>query len=151
MVLVMRAGFALPCDAQDLVGAGVEQVNGRVHGPVEQVQRHRGPQRQQFRFADGPGFRGELADHDVQVRNDEERGEERHALDHFRRLYADRFEHRLENMRERRLTDPAEAEGGEGDTQLTRRQVGIELTVHGAQDVPAPAVLFSDGFDPGRA
>uniref|UniRef100_A0A494G9H5 Uncharacterized protein n=1 Tax=Solanum lycopersicum TaxID=4081 RepID=A0A494G9H5_SOLLC len=54
-------------------------------------------------------------------------------------------------MRERRLADPAQAQGGEGDTELARREVRIELTVYRAQDVPAPAVLLSDGFDPGRA
>ncbi len=151
MVLVMRAGFALAGDPQNGVGAGVEQVNGRVHRPVEQVQRHGGPQRQQLGFADSPGFRGQFADDDVQVRDDEERREERHAFDHFGGFYANGAQHRFEDVRERRLTDPAEAEGGEGDTQLAGRQVSIELTVNGAQDVSAPAVFFSDGFDPGRA
>ena len=87
----------------------------------------------------------------MQVGNDEERGKERNAFDHFRRLHADRAQQRFENVRECRLTDPAEAEGGEGDTELTRREVRIELTVYGAQDVPAPAVLVGDGLDPGRA
>ena len=67
------------------------------------------------------------------------------------RLHADGFKDRFEDVRERRLTDPAKAEGGEGDTQLARRQVRIELTVNGAQDVSAPAVFISDGLDPGRA
>ncbi len=44
MVLVLCAGLALAGDAQDGVGAGVEQVDRRVHQPVEQVQRHRCPQ-----------------------------------------------------------------------------------------------------------
>jgi hypothetical protein len=83
MVLMVRAGFALTGDAQNRVGAGIEQVDRRVHGPVEQVQRHRRPQRQQLGFADGPGFGRQFTDHDVQIGNDEERGEERHAFDHF--------------------------------------------------------------------
>ncbi|MNF81550.1 hypothetical protein D3C84_638270 [compost metagenome] len=151
MVLVMRAGFTLACDAQNGVGAGVEQVDGRVHGPVEQVQRHRCPQRQQLGLADGPGFRGQFTHHDVQVRNDEEGGKERHAFDHFRRVDADGAQDGLENVGKRRLTDPAQSQRREGDAQLAGREVSVELTVHGAQDVPAPAVLFSDGFDPGRA
>uniref|UniRef100_A0A494G9I2 Uncharacterized protein n=1 Tax=Solanum lycopersicum TaxID=4081 RepID=A0A494G9I2_SOLLC len=65
MVLVMRAGLTLTRNAQDGVGAGVEQVDRRVHGPVEQVQRHRRPQRQQLGFADRPGFGCEFADHNV--------------------------------------------------------------------------------------
>ncbi|MDF9775922.1 hypothetical protein OKW11_002879 [Pseudomonas baetica] len=151
VMLVMRAGFALAGDAQDLVGAGVEQVDGRVHDPVEQVQRHGGPQRQQFRFADRPGFGGQFADHDVQVRNDEEGGEERNRLDHFGGIDAHGTQHRCQEVRERRFSDPTQAQGGEGDTQLAGRQVGIELTVYGAQDVPAPAVFIRDGLDPGRA
>ncbi|MCY1177571.1 hypothetical protein D9M73_178850 [compost metagenome] len=141
----------MPRNAQDSVGAGVEQVDGRVHGPIEQVQRHGGPQRQQLGFADGPGFGGQFADHDVQVRNDEEGGEERDAFDHFGRLDADCAQHRLKNVGKRGFTDPTQAQGREGDTQLASRQVSIELTVHGAQDVSTPAVLLSDGFDPGRA
>jgi hypothetical protein len=54
-------------------------------------------------------------------------------------------------MRERRLTDPAQAQGSQGDTQLAGRQVGVELIVHGAQDLSAPAVGVGDGLDPGRA
>ena len=84
VVLVVRPRLALAGDAQDGVGAGVEQVDGRVHGPVEQVQRYGSPQRQQLRFADGPGFGCQLTDNDVQVRNDEEGDEERHAFDQFR-------------------------------------------------------------------
>ncbi len=120
MVFVMRAGFTLAGDPQDGVGAGVEQVDRRVHGPVEQVQRHCGPERQQLGFANGPGFRGQLTDHNVQVRDDEERSEERYAFDHFGRLHADGFKQRLQNVCERRFTDPAQAQGGEGDTQLAR-------------------------------
>jgi hypothetical protein len=44
-------------------------------------------------------------------------------------------------VRERRFADPAQAQGGEGDTQLAGRQVGIELAVHGAQDVPRQPFL----------
>ena len=61
------------------------------------------------------------------------------------------LQQRLENVRERRFTDPAQAQGGEGDTQLARRQVGIELTVHGAQDVPAPAVVVQRWPRPGSS
>ncbi|MNJ12198.1 hypothetical protein D3C77_63810 [compost metagenome] len=84
VVLVVRTGFALAGDSQDGVGAGVEQVDGRVHQPVEQVQRHGSPQRQQFGFANGPGLGCQFADHDVQVGNHEEGAEERHGLDDFR-------------------------------------------------------------------
>src|SRR5471032_697670 len=151
MVLMVRARLALAGNTQDGVCAGVEQVNRRVHRPVEQVQRHRGPQRQQLGFADGPGFRRQFTYHDVQVGDHKEGGKERHALDHFRRLYAHRAQQRLEDMRKSWLTDPAQAQGGQGDTQLAGRQVGVELAVHGAQDLPTPAVLVGDGLDPGGA
>src|SRR3546814_20300131 len=65
------------------------------------------------------------------IRNDEERGEERHALDHFRRLNADRAKQWLQNVGERRLTDQAQAQGGQGDTQLTdRKSVGQGKSVY---------------------
>ena len=93
----------------------------------------------------------QLTDHDVQVGNHEEGGKERHALDHFRRLDAHGAQQRFEDVREGRLTDPAQAQGGEGDAQLAGRQVRVELAVHGAQDLSAPAVLMGDGLDPGGA
>ncbi|MNR01452.1 hypothetical protein D3C85_1172570 [compost metagenome] len=89
VVFVVRPRLALAGDAQDGVGAGIEQEDRRVHGPVEQVQRCGRPQRQQFGFADGPGLGGQLADHDVQVGNDEEGGEEGNAVQQLRRVDAD--------------------------------------------------------------
>ena len=86
----------------------------------------------------------------MQVRNDEEGGKERYALDHFRRLDTDRAQQRLKDVREGRLTDPAQAQRGQGDTQLARRQVSVELVVNGAQDLSAPAVVLGNRFDPGR-
>lgn len=50
-------------------------------------------------------------------------------------------------MGERRLTDPAQAQGRQGDAQLAGRKVRVELAVDGAQDMPAPAVLLGDGLD----
>ncbi|MCY1446683.1 hypothetical protein D9M71_632660 [compost metagenome] len=38
MMVVMWAGLALASNTQDGVGTGVEQPDGRVHHPVEQVQ-----------------------------------------------------------------------------------------------------------------
>ena len=87
----------------------------------------------------------------MQVGNHEEGGKKRHAFDHFRRLHADGAQQWLEDVRKGRLTDPAQAQGGEGNTQLAGRQIGVELTVDGAQDLPAPAVLVGDGLDPGGA
>ena len=87
----------------------------------------------------------------MQVGNHKERGKERHTLDHFRRFDAHGAQQRFEDMRKGWLTDPAQAQGGEGDTQLAGRQVGVELAVHGAQDLSAPAVGMGDGLDPGGA
>ena len=151
MVFMVRARLALAGNAQDGVGAGIEQVDRRVHGPVEQVQRHRRPQRQQLGLANRPGLGRQLTDHNVQVGNHEEGGKERHALDHFRRLDAHGAQQRFEDVREGGLTDPTQAQGGEGNAQLAGRQVGIKLAVHGTQDLPAPAVFVGDRLDPGGA
>ncbi len=151
MVLVLCAGLALAGDAQDGVGAGVEQVDRRVHQPVEQVKRHRRPQRQQLGLADRPGFRRQFAHHDVQVGNDEEGGEESDAVDQRRRVDAGHGQQRFEQVRECRLADPAKPQRGQGDAQLAGGQVGIQLFMHRAQDLAAPAMLAGDSLDLGRA
>jgi len=46
-----------------------------------------------------------------------------------------------------RLTDPAQAQRGEGDAQLAGGQVGVELVGYLAQDAAAPAMQFGDGLD----
>ncbi|MCY1176188.1 hypothetical protein D9M73_164510 [compost metagenome] len=87
----------------------------------------------------------------MQVGDDEEGAEERDALDHFRRLDADCAQQRFEQVREGWLTHPAQAQRGKGDTQLAGGQVGVQLAVDGTQDLPAPAMLFGNRLDPGRA
>ena len=151
VMFMVRPRLALAGEAQDGVGAGVEQEDRRVHRPVEQVQRHRRPQRQQLRLADGPGLGRQLADHDVQVGNQEERDREGGAVDDHRVGDTEGGEQRLDQVREGRLADPAQAQRGQGDAQLAGRQVGVELAVHGAQDVSAPAMLAGDGLHLGRA
>ncbi|MNH08976.1 hypothetical protein D3C79_684160 [compost metagenome] len=84
MVFVVRAWLTLAGDTQNRVGAGVEQVDGRVHHPVEEVQRYGGPQRQQFWFTDCPGFGRQFTDHNVQVGDHKEGAEERYRFDHLR-------------------------------------------------------------------
>ena len=151
VMLVVRAGLALAGDLEDGVGAGVEQPDRRVHQPVEEVQRHRRPQRQQFRLADRPGLGRQLADHDVQVGNDEERGEEGDTADQFVGMHADHRQQRFQEFGEGRLADPAQAQGGQGYAQLAGGQVGVQLVVNLAQDGAAPAVLLGDGFHAGGA
>ncbi len=87
----------------------------------------------------------------MQIGNYEEGGKERHALDQFRSVHAHRCEQWLQQVREGRFTDPAQAQRGEGDTQLTGRKVGVQLAMDLAQNVPAPAVLVGNGFNLGRA
>ncbi|MNM95023.1 hypothetical protein D3C81_1074480 [compost metagenome] len=54
-------------------------------------------------------------------------------------------------MRKGRFTDPAQAQRGEGNAQLAGRKIGVQLVVHGAQDLPAPAMLHGNRLDLGRA
>ena len=143
--------LALPGNAQDGVGTGVEHEDRRVHQPVEGVQRRGRPQRQQLGLADRPGLGRQLADDDVQVGNDEERREEGDAVHQCRRLDAEAGQHGFEQVGEGRLADPAKPQRGQGDAQLAGREVGIHLVVHGAQDVPAPAMRLGQGIDLGRA
>lgn len=67
------------------------------------------------------------------------------------RFDADARQQWFEQVGEGRLTDPAQAQRSQGDAQLAGRQVGVQLLVHGAQDVSAPAVTAGNGFHLGGA
>ena len=69
----------------------------------------------------------------------------------LRRFDVDTRKQWFEQVSKRRFADPAEAEGGQGDTQLTGREVGVELVVYGTQDMPAPAIFFRQGVNLGGA
>lgn len=87
----------------------------------------------------------------MQVGNDKEGDEERNRFDQLGCVDTEVRQQRLEQVGEGRFTNPPQAQGGEGDTQLAGRQVGVELVVYLAQNVAAPAMLFGDGLYAGGA
>ena len=81
----------------------------------------------------------------------EEGDEERHRFDQFGAVHAQVGQQRLQQVGKGRLTDPAQAQRGQGDTQLAGWQVSVQLVVHFTQNVAAPAMLFGNGLHPGGA
>ena len=121
------------------VRACVEQPDGRIHQPVERVQRCGSPQRHAFGTADCQRFRREFTEHDMQIRNQRECEHQRDHRGCFR-ADAEAHEHRFEQVCERGLADPAKRERGERDAELAGRQIGIQTAMHADQDAPTPAV-----------
>ena len=95
---------------------------------VERVQQVRGPERRADRLLDGDRLRRQLAEDDVQDGDDHEgdrRGDRvRDRLGAARRSAS---KQRLDEVRERRLADPAEGQGGQRDAELRRGEIGVEM------------------------
>jgi hypothetical protein len=62
-------------------------------------------------------------------------------VDQLLRFHTKQAEDRREQLRERRLTDPAEPERCQRDAELTGGQIGVEPPVHLRQQTPAHAVF----------
>ena len=120
--------------AQHPVGAGVEQVDGRVHGPIETIQGNRAPQADGFRVADGHRFGRQFAHDDVQEGNHAEGQHEGNAVYQFLRGEADGAEYGFEQAGKGRFADPAQAQRRQRDAQLAGGQVGVQLAMHLGQD-----------------
>jgi hypothetical protein len=117
---------------EDEVAHAVEEVHERLGGEVEDAHDRRHDQRGRGGPSDREALRRELAEHDVQQRDDQE-GEgarERDAGDP-----GVLPEHRLEQVVEGPLTGDAEAQAGDRDAELTSREVGVDV-VDGVADGP---------------
>ena len=56
-------------------------------------------------------------------------------------------ERRLQQRRDRRLADPAEAERGHGDAELAGREIGLELVEHAQRQAGGAAALLGQALD----
>ncbi|MNV57556.1 hypothetical protein D3C71_1498950 [compost metagenome] len=86
----------------------------------------------------------------MQERDDAEGDDERGQARGFRGQ-PQRIEQRLQQMRERRFTHPAQAQRGERDAQLAGGQIRIQVRVHVEQQAAAPAVFFRQAHGLGVA
>ena len=136
--LIRRANAG---DPEDRVRARVHQCDERIHHPVEEVQRVRAPERESERTLYRKVLGGELADDDVQVGDDAERQREGDDLEKRR---GQPCEHRREQCRDRRLTDPADSERAKRHAQLGRRYVLIELIDNARREASTGAALLGE-------
>ena len=110
----------------------------------EQFQRFHHPQRRGFRALERDPFGCQLAKHDFDSGDDRERNRHRDAVGRRSgQMGGEKRQRRLEDRRERRLRDPAEAEAGHGDAELCGRDVPIRLA-DGAPDRAGAAMSLRD-------
>ena len=137
--------------AENAVGGVVEQPDRGKHRPVEDVERRRRPQRRAARQPDRDRLRHQLAEDDVEHADGGERGGERDRVEQGGRHAGDTGDERLDQPGEGRFADPAEGDRGEGDAELGRRQIGVEVPEH-VRGQPRAALAGLDvRLDLGRA
>ena len=99
-------------------GRPPEEPERGCEGELEDADRQRHPERDALRTPDRVGLRDELAEHDMQEGDQCKGDRDRRVLDDARRNDAERGEQGLEQVLERGLPDPAEAEAGERHAEL---------------------------------
>ncbi len=80
----------------------------------------------------------------MQDGDDGERDGQAHRVEHRRRRAEDADQQRLEEVRERRLADPAQRQARQRDAELGGRQVGVEVRDHVLRDLGAAVALAPD-------
>jgi len=143
--------------AEHPVGGAVEHPDDRPEQVVEHDQSRRGPEGHGAGALDGEGFRREFAHDDVEKRDDEKRGDVRDGFDGVLVANADGVQWRVKPPGEERFSEPAESEAGEGDAELRRREIGVEVfgDVDGQADAPVAGLehrpqLRGADFDDGK-
>ena len=115
-----------PQQPQDRVGDHVQQRDEGLHPDVEGLQRAGDPDRDPVRVDDRVDLGDLLADDDVGGRDDHVGDRHRDADLH---AVGEAPEDRLEDRRDRRLAEEADAQRGERDAELAGRQVLVEVVV----------------------
>ena len=112
-------GGSSPSSAQDQRRRRLEQPDERPQADEEPAHGRRDGERRPLRVAERDPLRHELADHDVQVGDDQER--EDHG--------EDRRHHRVELVREHLLAERADREARDGHAELHRRDEARRVAV----------------------
>ena len=110
MRLVLGAGRLEPQHAQDQLGRFLKQPDQRPEDEEEPADRGRQPERRPLGMAERDPFRHELADHDVQVRDDQQREDDGEERRH----------HRVETAREHLFAECADGQRGDRHAELHR-------------------------------
>ena len=131
---------------QDRARGGVEQPVQRIEQQKRDVERIRDPLRHRHRLPDRQRLRHLLADHDMQRGEHQEADQERREVQ-CRFRHSERDQNRVQQRRNRRLADPAEAERGHGDAELATGEIGLDVAQHLLQQAGAEAVFLRHRVD----
>jgi hypothetical protein len=135
--------------AHDGVAGAVQHADERGEGPAEQLERPGRDQRGRLGLLDRDRLRGQLAEHHVQHRDDDEGDDDRRQR-RRRRAKPDRLEDRLQELRERRLAEPAQAQAGERDAELAGGEVPVDVLDLPAREHGVAAPLLGELLEPRR-
>src|SRR2546423_1427941 len=105
----------------------VQDPDGRFEQDVETAERPGERERNRKRIADRDIFRRQFAEDNVEKSNPEECQRDRDRRDKRVRMDVRQDEGRLEQVGEKLLANPAQRETREGDAELGRGKVGIEM------------------------
>ena len=142
--LVLGARRLLAERAQHELGRALQQPDQRPKHEEEAAHRRRDGERRPLGMAERDPLRHELADHDVEEGDDQQREDRRRANVAM---------HRLEEVREHRLAEGADRQRGERDAELHRRDELRRVAVilqHGARAAVALALELADARAPRR-
>jgi hypothetical protein len=118
-----------PEQARDAVRGLLQEPDDRIRGEVEGLDRQRHPQRRRLVLRQRDCLRDELAERDVEVRDDREGDDERDGVS----------EERVEEVLDERLADRAERDGEGRDPELDSADEA-DRAVHDAERHPRPSV-----------
>ncbi len=124
----------MPHGLKHEVGGGVHHPDHGAEQEPEQIQGAADPERHPLGLLDGEILGGLLAEDEVGVGYDREAEHDGDDADHTLVGDPDGLEQGLDEVRDGRLAYPAEREGGDRDTDLADREVGVEVAQRLAYD-----------------
>src|SRR5207245_4687753 len=137
-----------PQQPDDAVGAPVEQSRERQRDPGEQDQRRRDPAARTLRIGDGPGLGRLLAEHDMQERDEGHRHHRRDApAGEEVKERGERGEPVAEQVRHGVFGHVAQEDRGDGDAELRRRQLAVEILQRRLHGLSLPVAAPRQGID----
>ncbi len=132
---VLGGGPPQSGEPENEAGRSVEQPDQGKEEVIEGSQRHRHEESDGLRPADRDVLRGQLAEHDSHEGDRQKRRRDGHRVREHRREPPRRDQGRLDQPRNGRLSDPSQPQAGDGDSELCRGEMLVEVP----DDVPGPS------------
>lgn len=132
---------------EEPIRVAVEKPNERAECFVKEVKRATDGESDAEGFANCERFRSELTEDDMEVGDEPKRDDEGGWMDNPWLVDACEGKERFDHGREERFAEPAEAEGSEGDAELGRAEVGVEMRDNFFGGDGASVAFFDEGFE----